>query len=91
MCSGDEAIEKSFMTSSCESSVWAKRNSKVSIFLSSVTVMKSMVGVGILGIVIEIQYRIAECYAQFWDSDHNMYDDISLWIGIMCFKLIIKK
>jgi len=53
-CSGDEAIEKSFMTSSCESSVWAKRNSKTSVFLSSVTVMKSMVGVGILGIVIEM-------------------------------------
>lgn len=79
------------MTSSCESSVWAKRNSKTSIFLSSVTVMKSMVGVGILGIVIVMQYRIAKCDAKFWDYPHNHHDALSIWIRIMCFQSIIKK
>ena len=40
------------MDYSCTSSVWAKRNSKASFLLTSVTIMKSMIGVGILGIVI---------------------------------------
>ncbi|CAD8171071.1 unnamed protein product [Paramecium pentaurelia] len=48
--SGDEAIEKSYMESNCQSSIWAKRGSKASFILTSITIMKSMVGVGILGI-----------------------------------------
>ncbi|CAD8076927.1 unnamed protein product [Paramecium primaurelia] len=48
--SGDEAIEKSYMESNCQSSIWAKRGSKASFLLTSITIMKSMVGVGILGI-----------------------------------------
>lgn len=49
--SGDEALEKSFMQSTGQSSIWNKRGGKTSIPITSVIVMKSMVGVGILGIV----------------------------------------
>ncbi|CAD8146330.1 unnamed protein product [Paramecium octaurelia] len=48
--SGDEALEKSFMQSTGQSSIWQKRGQKTSIPMTSVIIMKSMVGVGILGI-----------------------------------------
>ncbi|CAD8060629.1 unnamed protein product [Paramecium primaurelia] len=48
--SGDEALEKSFMQSTGQSSIWQKKGQKTSIPMTSVIVMKSMVGVGILGI-----------------------------------------
>ena len=51
--SGDEAAEKSFAVGSMHS-IMLKPDEKASIFLSGITVMKSMVGVGILGLVLNI-------------------------------------
>lgn len=52
--SGDEAMEKSFAVGSLHSSMW--RQKKANLFLSGITVMKSMVGVGILGLVNFFNY-----------------------------------
>ncbi|CAD8074562.1 unnamed protein product [Paramecium sonneborni] len=48
--SGDEAIEKSFMQSIGKSSILNSKTQKTSIPLTAVIIMKSMVGVGILGV-----------------------------------------
>lgn len=55
MKSGDEAMEKSFAGGSMHTSAF-QRTGKANLFFSGVTVMKSMVGVGLLGIVIVIKY-----------------------------------
>lgn len=78
--SGDEAVEKSFQQSMAASSMWAKQNAKTNVFLTSIIVMKSMVGVGILGIVIWPSF-LALRRAQFRSHPDLRPHPHSSWTG----------
>lgn len=82
--SGDEAMEKSFSVNSMYRSE-ASGHRKASLALSSVMVAKSILGVGILGLVRYLLIYIALCYSliRYFD-DCNTHNNI-LFSNIICY------